>query len=653
MKSFFITITLFTFQMYCSPATIISGQLAGKEQHPSAIFLENLPLLPKNIWAGQFSSHSKHQQNADVGWFLYTDNNGDAVIFDVTGPGRLTNIWGTDLKSNYTLKFYFDGEEKPRYEIPVLDFYNGVNPLFPKPLVTYEKRGYWGNQPFAGNSFVPVPWSKSLKIAVTGKPTFYHILYEKYPYGTKVKTFTGKEDRSFLLEAINKNGTNPWDSKNYIVKDTLIEKFTPNTTIRIFDHQGKGSIKAIEITGDGSEEFFQRAFLRIRFDDNRLLNVNAPVGFFFGSPYEPVNMKSLPLSVEKQPDGKVKLSCFFPMPFWKDLSVSLINKSQSTMGSVRVRITYDIKAYPEDQTGYFTTFYRNGTTEYGRDWLFYESPGTGWFAGVVQASYHEHYCEGNEHFYIDGNATPQINGTGTEDYYLACFWPNVDFNMPFAGSVGDVRIMNGGNPAGDYRLPGRYYRFHLDMPVPFYKSIDARIQHGARSDIESEYGSIAYVYQRSRPSLTMTDFIDVANRANAGLHKYRSTGTFKGVSLDARYEGNYLHSIIRDSGFYHIDGEISFNAALDHDNNGIRIRRRSDQGIARQKADVYVDGKYAGTWYDPQTNDLLRWYDSEFDVHPDLTRNKDSISITLKIKKENDICNFSDFEYHVYCYERL
>jgi len=628
----------------------VSGQSLSENLNPLAEFLENLPLLPGNVQAGQFSSHSKHQLNADEGWYLYEDSNGDAVIFDVTGPGCIKNIWGTALDEKSVLKFYFDGELKPSLEIGAIDFFNGVSELFPKPLVSYEKRGYYGKQPFAGNSFVPVPFAKSLKICVKGSPKFYHVLYEKYPFGTNIETFTGKENRSYLLTAHNKLGCNPWNGQILSVQDTSIAVFKPNSSLSLLDYTGGGSVKSIELEADGSEDFFQNVYLRIRFENNRYYNVNAPVGFFFGSPYQPTDMRSLPLAVEKQPNGKVKLSCFFPMPFWKSGSIMLFNKTNNTQGSVKSRVTYDKKVYPEDQAGYFTTFYHKGITEYGRDWLFYESFGTGWFVGVVQASYKEHYCEGNEHFYIDDNFTPQINGTGTEDYYLACFWPNVDFNTPFAGSVGDVRILGGGNPANDYKIPGRYYRFHLDMPIPFYSRIDARIQHGARSDIESNYGSLAYVYQRYRPALYKTDYFKVTNALKDEFHKYTVTGNYKGASLDGQYEGNYLYSTIRDSGLYHLDGEIAFNIALDPANKGIRLRRRTDQKFSGQKADVYVNGNYAGTWYDPQSNHILRWYDSEFDIHSWFTENKSTVTIKLVISGKSDICNFSDFEYHVFCF---
>lgn len=639
---------IFLFFVFLTP---LSAQSESDSKDYIAAFLKNLPILPKSVWTGQFSSHSKHQLNADAGWYLYTDSFGDDVIFDVIGPGCIKNMWGTDLDDSSYFKFYFDGEKKPRYEISVMDFYNGINPLFPIPYVSFEKRGYYGDKPFAGISFIPIPFSKSLKISIKGSPKFYHVLYEKYPYGTDITTFSGGEDRDYLRMAIKKIGENPWDEKILRINDTSILRFDSNSRIGLFAFNGKGSIRSIEMETDGSDDLLQDVYILIKFDNNKFYHVNAPIGFFFGTPYQATNLKTLPLSVEKQSNGKVKLSCFFPMPFWENVSITLLNKSANVHGLITSKVSYDTNVYPKDETGYFTSFYHKGTTEYGRDWLFYESPGTGWFIGVVQASYQEHYCEGNEHFYIDNNLTPQINGTGTEDYYLACFWPNTNFNTPFAGSIGDIRILNGGNPFADYKIPGRYYRFHLDMPIPFYNSIDARIQHGARSDIESQYGTIAFLYQRSRPSLHITDYLEVTNRASAGFHKYRATGNYKGGSIDAKYEGNYFNSAIRDSGFYHKGGVISFVIALSPDNKGVRIRRRSDQAVGRQKATVFVNGNYAGTWYDPQSNDILRWYDSEFDIHSKFTENQNSVNIKLIINTENDTYNFSDFEYHIFCFD--
>jgi hypothetical protein len=258
---------------------------------------------------------------------------------------------------------------------------------------------------------------------------------------------------------------------------------------------------------------------------------------------------------------------------------------------------------------------------------------------------------------MDGNRTPQINGTGTEDYYLGCYWPNKVYHTPFAGSVNDVRIESGGDPEKlfvclptDYTTAAVYYRFHLDMPLPFFNSMNARIQHGGESQIESEYASIAYLYLKRSPVLRQTDFLEVTNPESMKMHGYKTTGAPVKRQIRAKYEGDDLYTVIDDSGLYHREGEITFRVALHPKNSGVRIRRRTDQSVSQQLAEVHIDGKFAGFWYDSKWNDILRWYDSEFDIHPDFTRGKESMEVKLLIKGDRD-CNFTDFEYGVWCYE--
>ncbi len=634
--------------------------------------LAKLPLLPDGtVWAGQFSSHSPHQQNGDSGHFLYTDEHGDAVIFDGTGAGCIRSMWGTVLDSAAILRFYFDGEKKPRYEMNSIDFYRGRFSLFPAPLVSYERRGYYIHDSYAGNSFVPILFNKSLKITVKGKPTFYHILYEKYTENSRIVDSAGH--RNFISAAFHTSGRNVWGAQRLKGQEQT-STLDPWKEVDLFRYSGSGSVRSVEIEVDSSANLLQNVYIQMIWDDanankgaedgqkklayeknedSRLFHVMAPLGMFFVSPNRVSDVRSLPFSVQRLENGRVRMTCNFVMPFWRNARISLFNRSGSSFKGITSSVKYDTEPYPENRTGYFTTFYRQGITEYGRDWLFCESPGTGWFLGAVQSCRLGHYCEGNEHFYMDGNRTPQINGTGTEDYYLGCFWPSLKYTSPFAGSVNDVRVLSGGDPNAfltlfkeDYEVPAVYYRFHMEMPIPFYSSVDARIQHGSESQIASEYSSLAYLYLRRRPVLVETDLLDVGNESSMKAHSYRTKDKVEAKSLTARYEGDYLYTSIHDKGFYHGGGEITFNASIDPLNSGVRIRRRMDQSFARQKARVYVDGKFAGIWYDPQSNDILRWYDSEFNIPSALTRNKKSLRLKLVLEEGNH--SFSDFEYRIF-----
>lgn len=631
--------------------------------------LAEMPLLPtEQLTAGQFSSHSPHQRNGDVRHVLYQDTHGDAVLFEAYGPGRVTSVWGTVIDSASILKFYFDEEPTPRYSINAIDFYKGNYPSINGPLATYDRRGYYIEDAYAGNNFAPIYFENKLTITLQGKPTFYHVLYEKKPSGNKWNDAQRAQQLAFLKAAMTTGDT---DEFKEIAPEKKQISLDAHKSADLLRKAGSGSVQWLEIEADSSSNFLKDVYVQMIWDDaafdqstrnngpvyemsayTRISQVFAPIGIFFGSPHVPLEVKSLPIQIKILDSGRIKFICRFAMPYWKNARISLVNRSGNTYNNITSTIRVDATPYPEQQTGYFTTHWRKGLTEYGRDWLFVETQGTGKFMGAVQSARLEHYCEGNEHFYIDGNRTPQINGTGTEDYYLGCFWPNMVYHSAFAGCVNDVRLMSGGDPTKwttifkeDYYVPAVYYRFHVDMPIPFYSGIDARIQHGPESTIQSEYESLAYLYLRNSPVLTETDFIDLGSATSKKLHQYRSKGIE--VQRSAHYEGNYLNTAIRDAGLQHSNTPISFTVAVAKNNQGVRLRRRMDQSAGQQSARVYVNGTYAGTWTDPQKNDILQWYDSEFDIPAALTNNSEQLQIKLVPNGKNP---FNDFEYRVLSY---
>lgn len=643
-------IVMATAVVFSFPAILL---IYGAHEESSSALLEKLLELPEQVSVHQFSSHNKKGLNGDENWPLYKDQNGDDVIFDSSGPGCVRSMWGTNFDPEAILKFYFDGEKQPRFSIPYIDFFRGEHPLFPSPLVSYEKRGLWGPNPFAGNSFVPIPFEKSLKMAVQGESRFFHIIYEKYPFPFPVKSFSGKEDRSALEHSFAQAGRPPFVSYEASGSQTETGIIEPAQEVILFKADNEsGIIRKIILEADGSKEFFQNTWIQMRWDGHTQWDVVAPVGIFFGSAVEADDMRSLPLRVEKLVSGRARLSCFFPMPYRSRAEVVWVNKSTHRMGPLKATVSID-RNHCDPQTSLcFCTMYRAGKTTYGRDWLLFESPGTGWFVGVVQSMKNAHYCEGDEHFTIDGAISPQVNGTGSEDYYLACFWPNLDFDTPFGCIVGDIMKKGGGDMVGAYYVPSCYSRFHLEAPIPFYSSIDARIQHGGLNHISSDYRSLAFCYIRKKPAMRQTDFCDVGNPSSESAHHYHATHSERIVHLKSYPEGTYFQMQREENGRYHKGGEITFQVGVDPNNKGVRLRRRLDQGSPRQMAYVYVDGEYAGCWYHGYHNEHLRWFDSDFDIHPDFTAGKTSLNLKLIIKDGDGHGKYSDFQYKVYCFYR-
>lgn len=370
----------------------------------------------------------------------------------------------------------------------------------------------------------------------------------------------------------------------------------------------------------------------------------------------------MPVKIEEPKNGRFQAHILFPMPFWKSFSLELAQDETSGLmeeaiaaQGIDVEVSLSEEAYPPTESGYFTTCYRRGETAYGEDWLLGRVFGRGVYLGTVQSMQYQHYCEGDERTYVDGSAAPAFNGTGSEDYYLACYWPNVDFDLPFAGCVGNIKLEHENPSASNwnavdanvYRRPCCYYRFHLDAPIVFQSQLEARIEHGANSNIHSQYRSLSFFYVNADSGLLPTDLIDVGNELSEKGHQYEAANSTK-VALTAQYEGTYDLANIFDTGRYHTGGSIKFQAAIQPSNHGVRLRRRLDQNEGRQMAEVYVDNQIVGRWYYPDENSHKRWCDSDFTIPPEYTHDKNQISVELKIVPADTAKNFTDFTYWIF-----
>ena len=98
--------------------------------------------------------------------------------------------------------------------------------------------------------------------------------------------------------------------------------------------------------------------------------------------------------------------------------------------------------------------------------------------------------------FVDGEAwPPAIHGTGTEDYFNSAYCPREVFNTPYAG----ITQYNGSAAWGEHDWPFRgknsMYRFHIEDPIRFRRSIRVTIEHGHNNKLSNDYSSTAYWYQ--------------------------------------------------------------------------------------------------------------------------------------------------------------
>ncbi len=279
----------------------------------------------------------------------------------------------------------------------------------------------------------------------------------------------------------------------------------PGQTVTIADLEGPGRITHLWFTIAAQDRFYPRSVtLRIYWDGASEPAVESPIGDFFAVGHGldvPVN--SFPVAVSS--DGRAR-NCYWSMPFQKSAKVTVSN--DSTNKKVDALYFYvdwqKLPSLPPD-TMYFHAQYRQEfPCKSGEDYLILDAEGDGLYVGTVlsvQLSEASWFGEGDDRFYIDGEAEPSLRGTGTEDYFCDA-WGFRHFNNPFYG----VSVWEG--DAVDDR--GTAYRWHIPDPVRFSKSLKVTIEHkgvefakdgkvkSGFTERPDCFSSVAFWYQRGK-----------------------------------------------------------------------------------------------------------------------------------------------------------
>jgi hypothetical protein len=278
-------------------------------------------------------------------------------------------------------------------------------------------------------------------------------------------------------------------------------ELAPGGMWTLLDADGPGEVTHVWMTIASREMFhLKKLVLRMYWDGESTPSVEAPVGDFFGLGLGDYFLyQSAPLAV----GADKALNSFFPMPFQKHARITMTNEGKDKVDAYYFNMDYRVYSHPlAPDTLYFHAQYRqcapctaiqgNGKNLTGEDnYLWVEAQGRGHFAGVTMSVLEnaDHWWgEGDDMFFVDDEKLPSIDGTGTEDYFLGAW----DFGgKPFAYPL------FGAPQVGPERAGSRWsvYRFHLDSPITFTKSLRATIEHGHANDRADNYYSVAYWYQ--------------------------------------------------------------------------------------------------------------------------------------------------------------
>ena len=286
----------------------------------------------------------------------------------------------------------------------------------------------------------------------------------------------------------------------------------PGETVTFAEIQGAGIIKHIWMTIGCEDPMIRRnAVLRMYWDGEPFPSVESPLGDFFGQGWgEKYNLLSLPLAAAPQ-DGNA-LNCYFPMPFANGAKLTLQNESDKPIDAFYFYVDYEEHPSIGGDVGRFHAWWNREVTapvdDVENEWcvfgpeskntsdqhnyLFADIEGAGKFVGVnyyVDNPSTIWYGEGDDMFLVDGEPWPgSLHGTGTEDFFNMAWCPTNEYAHPYFG-FGKVSKQMG------WFGRTHCYRFFLEDPIYFNRSLRASIEHGHANSLTLDISSVSYWYQ--------------------------------------------------------------------------------------------------------------------------------------------------------------
>jgi hypothetical protein len=287
----------------------------------------------------------------------------------------------------------------------------------------------------------------------------------------------------------------------------------PGETATLMEQDGPGCVTHIWTTISSRDPMHLRKLvLRMYWDGSAQPNVEAPVGDFFGLGHaQRAYFVSLPLQFFDR-----GLNCWFPMPFARHARITVTNETEAeavyyyyvdyetydtleeeaTLGRFHAQWRRENPALVTEPDGWADRGGRRvrlNTTGKG-NYLVLEAEGRGHYVGChidVDLPAPGWWGEGDDMFFIDGEPwPPRLHGTGTEDYFCGA-WNYNALNRTFCTPYYGYHFKTN----ADYTGKHSQYRFHIEDPVRFKKSLTFSIEHGHGNDREGDWCSTAYWYQ--------------------------------------------------------------------------------------------------------------------------------------------------------------
>lgn len=641
---------------------VYGGDSAG-ESVKKVYSLDHLPVLRTGVRTHQISSFDRTGGNDDgnrlYAYLAYHRDERSFTIFEDHGPGALTRFWMTGWRNPGELRFFVDADN-PNHEAaftaPVTEIFAGNHPRFPAALVGTEEVSSGGFY-----SYVPIRYAESLRIETAAVSRYIQLQYEDYA-DEAVAEAVAERRTPFDTPPSER----PTRTRRYAVRSISPGESWSGDPVRT---SGLGTAVTLEIPAAAAEsQTYQEAPLRsltveIYTDGREKPDISAPAALFFGGAVTAEPIDSRVISVQRT-GNTVVMTNRLPIPFAESVRLRLVNTGTRTFPSAAdvgegandghraLAVSF---SFVEDETvphllenrriGRLRAISRRvaSLTE-GDDFTLFDEAGGGTLAGVVLAASstdpdNRRILEGDDRVFLDGARSPQVHGTGLEDFFNGGWYYNLGtFSQPMHGNPS--HIVDG---AGDHTTQ---FRFMAPDPIRFYTEARLAFEHGPKNDMPGSMESTVFWYSASGPMARLTDRVDPGSATSEADHEYDATGA-TATTTAAPYIGVAQSMALQDDG-YGVEGSTAFTVSIDPANAGVLLRRRADFSAANQRVAVSVDGEPVGIWNTPGFSKETRFIDTEFQLPRRVTAGKSQVRIRLRPASDGDAWN--EYRYWIYSY---
>jgi hypothetical protein len=293
----------------------------------------------------------------------------------------------------------------------------------------------------------------------------------------------------------------------------------PGDKMVIGDLRGPGIIRHIWMTMRCEEDaFLRKVVLRMYWDGEEQPSVETPIGDFFGLGHATTTyFASMPLSMFDR-----GFNCYFPMPFYTHARIEVDHEGTEGPLILYFYIDYEVHERLPDGLGTFHAQWRRENpctavqlpneqnTDGAENYVVLDAEGHGHYVGChidIAALSPGWWGEGDDMFFIDGEKwPPAIHGTGTEDYFCGA-WNFNEVRQAFWTPYYGYHLKGNDDYTGRHSM----YRYHIEDPIVFRRSMLFSIEHGHANDMGHDYSSTAYWYQ-AEPHKNAVKLLPVAER---------------------------------------------------------------------------------------------------------------------------------------------